>query len=100
MLTNSLFTAYHEARTHDQHLERPPHDADVLPSRTVERDQIIHVRGQGVDDDTRGRERHDAVPESPPSEASLDLLYDLIVAYVDVEVVIELGHDLLDSLVT
>ena len=37
--------------------------------------------------------------ESPPSEARPELLYDLIVAYVDVEVVVELGHYRLDSLV-
>mmetsp|Transcript_27398 Transcript_27398/g.58179 ORF Transcript_27398/g.58179 Transcript_27398/m.58179 type:complete len:243 (+) Transcript_27398:130-858(+) len=41
----------HEAGAHDEHLERPAHDAHVLPPRTVERDEVVHERGEGVDDD-------------------------------------------------
>ena len=80
-------------------MERPTDDADILSSCAIERHQIVHEGRQGVDYDTGCCKRHDAVTESLPSEARLELLYDLIVANVNIEMMVELRNYWLGTLI-
>mmetsp|Transcript_28525 Transcript_28525/g.53905 ORF Transcript_28525/g.53905 Transcript_28525/m.53905 type:complete len:411 (-) Transcript_28525:924-2156(-) len=89
----------HQTGAHDEHLKRPTHDAHVFSPCPVERYQIIHVRRQRVDNDSCCGEPHNAVAEAWTTEARLELLHELIVAHVNVELVVKLGHDGLGALV-
>mmetsp|Transcript_39337 Transcript_39337/g.84839 ORF Transcript_39337/g.84839 Transcript_39337/m.84839 type:complete len:417 (+) Transcript_39337:678-1928(+) len=89
----------HQTGAHDEQLKRPAHDAHVFSPGPVERYQIIHESRQRVDNDSRCGEPHNAVAEAWTTEAGLELLHELIVAHVNVELVVELGHDGLGALV-
>mmetsp|Transcript_1206 Transcript_1206/g.2725 ORF Transcript_1206/g.2725 Transcript_1206/m.2725 type:complete len:341 (-) Transcript_1206:526-1548(-) len=92
--------SHDQTGTHDCKLESSSYNTSVRSRSSIQSHKIIHVSGQGVDNDSRDRESGEGMAKTLSDHTSMKGPNDLVITNIDIKMMVRNGDNRFCSLVS